>query len=252
MKSFEPVRFPTFTAIVLVGIGDVPGTVEDRQLRIGLERRPHGQRRRRLRRKTLESVRDTVTPTLMAHADAIGAAMAAGMPNSALPPGLNDRDADNWEPLLAVAKLAGGNWPTRASAAAVALCAKDADDRGSEYLLGQIMEGVHEYRVQGIQSHKQWLAMGNKRIKVLQNGMKVAVGGSFCRFIRSDDLATWLINKDDSGFGDCRDLQAVKLRIARVLKPFKVKPTLRNVGGTRGRGYDVRELRAVWRQYGPR
>jgi putative DNA primase/helicase len=38
-----------------------------------------------------------------------------------LPDGLNDRAADNWEPLLAIAELAGGDWPMRALAAAIRL-----------------------------------------------------------------------------------------------------------------------------------
>ena len=37
-----------------------------------------------------------------------------------LPKGVWNRDADVWEPLLAVAELAGGHWPERARVAAVA------------------------------------------------------------------------------------------------------------------------------------
>jgi hypothetical protein len=40
-----------------------------------------------------------------------------------MPPGIEDRDADVWEALLAIADLAGGHWPDRARAAAVALVA---------------------------------------------------------------------------------------------------------------------------------
>ncbi|MBV8092554.1 MAG: DUF3631 domain-containing protein [Acetobacteraceae bacterium] len=32
---------------------------------------------------------------------------------------LNDRAQDNWEPLFAVASLAGGHWPARVDAAAI-------------------------------------------------------------------------------------------------------------------------------------
>src|SRR5262249_18985426 len=40
-----------------------------------------------------------------------------------MPAGVEDRNADMWEPLLAVADIAGGSWPGRARAAAVALVA---------------------------------------------------------------------------------------------------------------------------------
>ena len=42
-----------------------------------------------------------------------------------LPKGIEDRDADVWEPLLAIAELAGGHWPERARVAAVAAVAAD-------------------------------------------------------------------------------------------------------------------------------
>ena len=42
-----------------------------------------------------------------------------------LPKGVWNRDADVWEPLLAVAELAGGHWPERARVAAVAHVAHD-------------------------------------------------------------------------------------------------------------------------------
>ena len=42
-----------------------------------------------------------------------------------LPKGIEDRDADVWEPLLAMAELAGGHWPERARVAAVAAVAAD-------------------------------------------------------------------------------------------------------------------------------
>ena len=38
-----------------------------------------------------------------------------------MPAGIEDRDADVWEALLAVADAAGGDWPKKAREAAVAL-----------------------------------------------------------------------------------------------------------------------------------
>src|SRR5438034_7542742 len=40
-----------------------------------------------------------------------------------IPPALNDRAADIWEPLLALADLAGGDWPELARQAAIGLSA---------------------------------------------------------------------------------------------------------------------------------
>ncbi|MBR7671977.1 DUF3631 domain-containing protein, partial [Streptomyces daliensis] len=49
-----------------------------------------------------------------------------------MPEEVTDRPADVWEPLLAVADAAGGEWPKRARAACVELVnAAKADDKGS-------------------------------------------------------------------------------------------------------------------------
>ena len=45
--------------------------------------------------------------------------MAAARPD--MPLGIEDRNADVWEPLLAIAEAAGGDWPQRAREAAIAL-----------------------------------------------------------------------------------------------------------------------------------
>jgi hypothetical protein len=42
-------------------------------------------------------------------------------PDPAIPEALNDRATDNWRPLIAIADLAGGDWPTRARDAACVL-----------------------------------------------------------------------------------------------------------------------------------
>jgi hypothetical protein len=57
-----------------------------------------------------------------------------------VPEELNDRAADNWEPLLAIADLAGGDWPSLARAAAAKLSiGAESDTRSTrEQLLADI------------------------------------------------------------------------------------------------------------------
>ena len=45
-----------------------------------------------------------------------------------LPAGIQDRDADVWEPLIAVADAVGGQWATRARQAGLALIAQSKED----------------------------------------------------------------------------------------------------------------------------
>ena len=50
-----------------------------------------------------------------------------------MPEGVEDRDADIWEPLLAIADSVGGEWPKRARVAAVSLVSAA---KGAEPSLG--------------------------------------------------------------------------------------------------------------------
>ena len=50
------------------------------------------------------------------------------MTRPGIPDDLSDRAADGWEPLLAIADLAGGEWPALARLAATSLSDGSADD----------------------------------------------------------------------------------------------------------------------------
>ena len=58
-----------------------------------------------------------------------------------MPPGIFNRTADNWRPLLAIADIVGGEWPVRARTAAVALSGSDADD--AESMKVQLLVDIH-------------------------------------------------------------------------------------------------------------
>src|SRR6266704_4936710 len=60
-------------------------------------------------------------------------AIASATPE--IPTSLNDRAADIWEPLLALADLAGGDWPAMARHAAVTLAAASLENS----LLGSLL-----------------------------------------------------------------------------------------------------------------
>jgi Protein of unknown function (DUF3631) len=251
VTSYEPTSFSTFAAVALAGIGSLPSTIEDRSIRIDMQRQPDGQKAKaqRIGLKQLANLRSKIAPHFMAHADAIGAAMATGVPDSDIPSALNDRDGDNWRPLLGLALLAGGGWLARAQHAAGLVCRVSADgDRGNEWALQQIVEHVTEGRAAAVAEWQAWVRSGRKTVKPLPGRPGVQRATPF-RYVVSDNLAAWLMGKDDSGFGDAHDTPTVKLRIARLLRTFGVRPTVRRFNGMPTRGYDVSAIRAVWRRY---
>jgi Protein of unknown function (DUF3631) len=115
---------PTFAMAVIAGIGDMPDTIEDRAVVVTMRRRAPGEQVTRFRRRRsippLRDLRDRLHEWIAGHADEL----ADAEPD--LP--VEDRAADCWEPLVAVADLAGGDWPARARRACKALARGDVDD----------------------------------------------------------------------------------------------------------------------------
>ena len=110
--------FPVFCPKAFAGIGDcLPDTITDRSIPIRLKRRTRAEQVERFRLRDVEpegqSLRDRLADWLEPQDDHIAASRPA------LPDELDDRAQDCWEPLLAIADLAGGDWPDRARAAAI-------------------------------------------------------------------------------------------------------------------------------------
>ena len=114
----------TFAMVALAGIGAMPDTIEDRAVVIRMRRRAPGEdvQPYRVRRDgpSLVDLRDRLNQWVRANLDALTNAVPV-MP-------VEDRVADTWEPLTALADLAGGDWPHEVRAAVLTLTAdRDAN-----------------------------------------------------------------------------------------------------------------------------
>jgi putative DNA primase/helicase len=130
----KPQRFSTWSPKVIASIGGLAGTLEDRAIVIPMQRKPKGAKVARCRRHDCAEFADLRRQALRWAADNLETLQAA---KPALPDSLNDRAADNWEPLLAIADLAGDDWGKKARNAAKALSGERAeadDDDGVELL----------------------------------------------------------------------------------------------------------------------
>jgi putative DNA primase/helicase len=116
-RQFVPRKYPVFGPKVFAGIGRLADTLDDRCIRIPMRRKRPDEKRERFRRRKFDP--QPVCRKCRRWATDNKTVLAAAEPS--LPDELNDRAADFWEPLLAVADAAGGSWPERARAAAVAL-----------------------------------------------------------------------------------------------------------------------------------
>src|SRR5262249_7363030 len=113
----EPRAFSTYSACVIALIGALPGTLHDRSVVIDLKRRMQSEKIEPFRPDRADHL-DVLARKAARWAKDHRAAIANADPD--MPPGVINREADNWRPLLAIADEAGGEWPKRARKAAEA------------------------------------------------------------------------------------------------------------------------------------
>jgi hypothetical protein len=109
-----------YAAVALAGIGWLPDTILSRSIIIRMRRRHAGEQIEAFRNRVHKAEGQGVRALIEAWARSVEERLA--FPEN-LPPEIQDRDADNWKALVAVADAIGGDWPRRARDAAVALVA---------------------------------------------------------------------------------------------------------------------------------
>lgn len=209
-----PTPFETFAMAALAGIGKMPDTVTDRAVNIDLQRRSSDQPVNRFRMR-----RDG--PRLTELHDRLEVGATANIPalteaEPSLP--VDDREADAWEPLIAIADAAGGHWPETARAACKALCqsASEADDELGTRLLTDI---------------QQVFAVTSET------------------FMPSQMLVSELRKIDDSPWDELDGAHnpLTVRKLAALLKDFGVTPGHNDAKTVRG--YHVRQFRSAFRRY---
>jgi len=208
-----PTEFPTFAMAALAGIGQMPDTIEDRAVVVEMRRRKPSETvqpyRRRRDEPGLHELCDRLAVWAAEHLDALTEA------EPDLP--VEDRAADTWEPLVAVADAAGGHWPQRARAAAVHLtteaAAHDAEVSLNVKLLGDVRAVFAELRVP---------------------------------FLKSAALCQALHEVEDAPWGDW-ELNPSKL--GHRLKDYSIR-TAHNTDKS-ARGYRIEDFHDAWERYLP-
>lgn len=209
-----PTEFETFAFAALAGIGRMPDTIEDRGVVVQMRRRKRSEKvapyRTRRDAPDLHGIRDWITEWAEQIRDKIRYHEPANL-------GVEDRAADVWEPLIAVADMAGGHWPTTARAAAKALVAQAAEDDAD-----------------------------STNIKLLSDIRDVFANMVGVSFLKSSVLCDELKKIADSPWSQF-DLNPSKL--GRRLRDYQIK-TGRNTTGSE-RGYRLDDLQDAFERYLP-
>jgi hypothetical protein len=208
-----PTDFNTFARVAFAAIGKLPDTISDRAVNIDLKRRGPGEHvaRFRIRRDApkLDALRERITAWVR-DTDRLKRLTDA---EPSMPDGVEDRAADAWEPLIAMAEAAGGVWPKLARSACRRLSqSDDSDDLGTQLLsdIRQVFKDTGE------------------------------------SFISSQILVRELRQMEESPWSD-DETQLTVRKLAMRLKPFGVKPE-QNAAKT-VRGYERSKFDDPFRRY---
>jgi putative DNA primase/helicase len=127
--DFKVKPFSTWCPKVIAAIGALAPTLMDRSIVIAMKRKLAGEKVERLREASKPELFAVLKGRCARWAADHGLKLDGAEPT--VPATLNDRAGDNWRPLLAIADIIGGAWPTKARAAAEALAGDALGDAES-------------------------------------------------------------------------------------------------------------------------
>lgn len=215
-KAVEVEELPAFAAVALAGLDDLPDTISSRSIIVRMRRRaPHehvDSYRRRLHEAEGYELRDRLNAWAASHWRELTDAWPQ------LPEGIEDRNADVWEPLLAVADAAGGHWPETARVAAVTL--------------------VTAARAQE----------GGFGVKLLADLRTVFADHER---LGTDQVIEALCALEESPWADIRGKALDARNLSRRLGKYDIKPKLLRIGERVARGYERSDLADAWSRYLP-
>ena len=213
--GFELVDFPTFCPKALAGIGQLPDTVADRSIRISLKRRAPSEIVERFRLRNARVQAKPLWERLDRWANVAAVKLADACPT--LPKELSDRAADVWEPLLAIADLAGDAWPSRAREAALVL-----SDVALENGFSLGVRLLHDIR---------------------------EVLGDRTGSIPSTELVSALVGMEESPWGDLKGRPLDARRLSRLLRPYGIRSGTIRAGTATSKGYYSEAFADAWQRY---
>lgn len=213
-KKMKVERFPVFAATALAAIGDMPDTIESRAIIVPMRRRAPDEAVESFRRRQVLQPATWLRDQLDSWAGQYLNELRTADP--AMPEGVTDRAADCWEPLLAIADLAGPAF---------------AEQVRRE--IRTIVDG----RVAADQS------MGVKLLADIKT-----VFGTADR-MASKDLVAALVAMEEAPWGNLHGKPMEQRGLARRLKPYGIDSQNIRLGESVIKGYERTQLFDAWSRY---
>jgi hypothetical protein len=217
-KIVETEELPAYCAVAVAGLGWLPDTILTRSVIIRMRRRHAGE--------TVEPFRHRIHSRQAVAVRMAIEVWAGGQPSEIewpeMPAAVQDRDADVWEALLAVADLVGGEWPKLAREAAVALV---ADSKDGEPSLGiRLLADVRSIFIDGLPDVEA---------------------------LASKTLLQRLLEIPEAPWNDLKGKPLDERRLSRFLKPYGVKSKTVRIVDSTPKGYAKVDLHDAWARYLP-
>lgn len=215
-KEILTEELPAFCAVALAGLGNLPDTILTRSVVIKMRRRAPSERVEPYRRRIHAAEGHHLREQLTKWAEQIRPDLEGAWPD--MPDGVEDRAADVWEALLAIADAAGGEWPEEARVSAVTLVtdAKAATPSLGVRLLADLRELFGEQDA-----------------------------------IPTESIIRSLVEMDESPWAYLRGKPIDPRKLANFLRPYGVKSKVIRIGATTHKGYSREDLYDAWSRYLP-
>jgi hypothetical protein len=224
-QNIEEKDFATYCPKAFAGIGSkLPDTVVDRSIPIMLKRRSPTERKpARFRQR--EATAELAPLAVQLRAWGRTQVKSIGAREHQTLEGLSDRQEDIWQPLFAVAALAGGDWPERAEWAALALHEGTEDADLTVQLLGHIRDAFDDL---------------GERLPTLQILEHLVSRGD-----ASPWAHWWAVDIERAG----SHLQSAAQGLARQLKPVGIRAKKIRFGETSKQGFERSDFEDAWSRY---
>lgn len=209
-------EFPAFAAVAVAGLDDLPATIASRAIVVRMRRRAADEPVEPYRLRHHEPQGLAIGERL---ADALEAVDLIEEPD--LPPGVVDRPADVWEPLLTIAQSINPRW---------ALAAREA----CVHLVGE-SRGQHP----------------SMNVALLDDIRSVFTAAGGPEAMPTAELIDALRGLEESPWRDLRGRPLDPSQLARRLRGFDIGSVNLRTGGHVVKGYRLADLADAWNRYLP-
>jgi len=214
-NDLRPMQFSTWCPVAIALIGKLPPTLHDRSILIAMRRKTRIERVELFQSDRVIQDADPLRRAAARWAADYIEALRQAHP--VMPDALLNRSADIWRPLLAIADLAGGDWPDLARKAAISMSG-DRDEEG-------------------------------ERIRLLADIRSIFTSRE-AQSLFSEDLVSDLAEMEDRKWAEWKNGKPMtKNQLARNLDPFGIKPESVWIGKDSKKGYQLSSFADAFARY---